>query len=657
MKKMRVPAMIPLCLAAMVSRECLAMGLGEAQLDSRLGSPLEARVPIKGAEGLAGDQLLVKVMPVWDEQSDSAIGGLDPRIITVSSEINESGSGVIYLRSSSPIVEPFLNFVLTVRWPMGTINREYTLLLDLPSTLASFQALPAPGLRQAPPSTDTVAKKAPVSVRPRPAASEITADSERYFTRRGDSLWRIAARLRRARGGDQLQLMEQIFTLNPRAFVRGARDMLKESVTLNIAAGALAGENVVDDGAGEAPVVEPKNRSELDAGQPGQAALPVAKALRRDEENVSPQGGDEVAELTASLLAVSDEVADVTANIDVMSQRLEVLQARLSELQQRYEAINRAPENVSPQVADEWLDPEVNDLAPAPSADDMTPLFNGVKEELPVVVADEPTTSSASAATPPPASAAPSDTVPTDAAVDNASPTTASGEWRGNPWWLLLAVVLAVVAAVKRQRGKNHVGGQSAAPEKDRPVDQGAHPAGAHFDDVFDELDGGLRPGVAKSASVAEEGAADLAQQAGLGDAPAPQLHATERAAMSGNMVDVAPVKTFEQFSDLGANDDTGLSADDGDDDVQTAAAACLAMADYSGAQRILESALEHSESSALRLMLLDVYAQQGDEAEFETLALQMEFAGASDDDFREIAVLRKAMEARGAGHDSAGER
>ena len=42
--------------------------------------------------------------------------------------------------------------------------------------------------------------------------------------------------------------------------------------------------------------------------------------------------------------------------------------------------------------------------------------------------------------------------------------------------------------------------------------------------------------------------------------------------------------------------------------------------------------------------MLLDVYAQQGDVSEFETLALQMEFAGVSDELIREMDVLRKAM-------------
>lgn len=78
--------------------------------------------------------------------------------------------------------------------------------------------------------------------------------------------------------------------------------------------------------------------------------------------------------------------------------------------------------------------------------------------------------------------------------------------------------------------------------------------------------------------------------------------------------------------------------------DAETAAAACLSLNDLPGARRILEAELHSNDVESLKLMLLDVYAQQGDVSEFETLALQMEFAGVSDELIREMDVLRKAM-------------
>ena len=41
-------------------------------------------------------------------------------------------SPVIRISSRSPVVEPFLNFLLEVQWPTGRMVREYTVLLDPP---------------------------------------------------------------------------------------------------------------------------------------------------------------------------------------------------------------------------------------------------------------------------------------------------------------------------------------------------------------------------------------------------------------------------------------------------------------------------------------------------------------------------------------------
>ena len=48
--------------------------------------------------------------------------------------LNEAGKAVIRVTSRKTIREPFLNFLVEVNWPKGCLVREYTVLLDPPTT-------------------------------------------------------------------------------------------------------------------------------------------------------------------------------------------------------------------------------------------------------------------------------------------------------------------------------------------------------------------------------------------------------------------------------------------------------------------------------------------------------------------------------------------
>ena len=41
-------------------------------------------------------------------------------------ELDGEGNGVIKLSSREPVVEPYLNFLIEIRWPDGRLLREYT---------------------------------------------------------------------------------------------------------------------------------------------------------------------------------------------------------------------------------------------------------------------------------------------------------------------------------------------------------------------------------------------------------------------------------------------------------------------------------------------------------------------------------------------------
>jgi pilus assembly protein FimV len=552
------------------------MGLGRAELDSVLGKPLAARVVISGAEGLDPEQILIDVKPVWDAQSDSAMGGLDTRTLSVRSELSPSGSGVIYLRSTTPIVEPFLNFVLSVRWPTGTIEREYTLLLDLPA-----QAPEQASVVQAGAASTRLAPVKPAQGN-RPAKSSprrpINADVSAYTTMRGDSLWRVASRIRRARGGEQLPLMEAVYRLNPHAFVRGEKDMLKESVSLNVEAAALADVLLPGGGpggSGKQTSLAPKSTVSNEA-----ETVPEASTESAVGGSSAAQSMTEEQRLTASLAAVTDEVSAVRANIEAMNGRLLELQARLLSLQNEYAALGnqtaaiRADNGLSESVASapQPLVQVSQSSEPAPAAS-----LTGVANEPSRIVSE-----SAKIA----ASAGDAPSFVVDPIVSGQKT-----EWRGSPWALLLLCAGAVGgllfyrrrrAASKRRLKAFHYAGVAKADPK---------ASVAHFDDVFAELGNG-GPKEAAASSVA---------------------------ALAPNLLD-------------------------DENSPEAAAAACIELEDYRGAQQVVEQALRENESLELQMLLLDLYARQGQATDFEALALQMEFAGLAEESIREIDILRREL-------------
>ena len=133
----------------------------------------------------------------------------------------DDGRPHIRLTTREPVTEPFLNFVLNVRWPQGRFAREYTLLLDLPR-----------------PGTETELRRVSYDARPAftPAAADSgAAGSDAIRTRRGDTLWELAQRLRQP-GMSLARAMDAIVAANPHAFVGGDPDRLKAGVRVALPA-------------------------------------------------------------------------------------------------------------------------------------------------------------------------------------------------------------------------------------------------------------------------------------------------------------------------------------------------------------------------------------------------------------------------------------
>lgn len=232
-----------------------ALGVGEVRLKSALNEPLRAEIQLHDLKGLTSQQVTVSLAP----QKAYAEAGVERSYLVNGlrfQPVLQGNSGYILVTSRQPVREPYLDFLISVKWPTGLVTREFTVLLDPPNyTPASAYAAPrvptvrpAPGrpalhpasasAYEAPPRRQgasaaprrAVAKRSSGAVAKRPAQKADLGGN--YRTRSNDTLWEIAAR---AGGRASIhQTMLAIQDLNPEAFVGGNINRLKVGQVLRL---------------------------------------------------------------------------------------------------------------------------------------------------------------------------------------------------------------------------------------------------------------------------------------------------------------------------------------------------------------------------------------------------------------------------------------
>jgi pilus assembly protein FimV len=189
-----------------------ALGLGDISLGSALNQPLEAEIELLDVAGMTPEDFKVRLASA---EVFASAGVERPYFLSdlrFTPRIDGS-RGVIRVVSNKPVREPYLNFVIEITRPNGSLVREYTLLIDPPELMPLTQS-PVGALR---PLASAPQLELPV-VQALPDARL----GERYTVVRGDSLWRIAQRLQETNAGSSiLPIMADLHALNPQAFVGG----------------------------------------------------------------------------------------------------------------------------------------------------------------------------------------------------------------------------------------------------------------------------------------------------------------------------------------------------------------------------------------------------------------------------------------------------
>ena len=113
-------------LVVFIAGKSFALGLGEIELDSALNQNFSATIPVTRHGGLAEYEVLVSLASEDDFRRVGVERFFYLTNIRFKLVVANNGSLVIALSTPKPISEPYLNFLVEVRWPNGRLLKEFT---------------------------------------------------------------------------------------------------------------------------------------------------------------------------------------------------------------------------------------------------------------------------------------------------------------------------------------------------------------------------------------------------------------------------------------------------------------------------------------------------------------------------------------------------
>lgn len=313
-------------LSAAVASQAQALGLGDITLHSALNQPLDAEIALLQVGDLTSDELLAHLASV---ATFERLGVERPSFLQNLrfTPVIRGGRSYIHVVSSQAVREPYLNFLVEVERPNGSLLREYTVLLDPADYAASRNSVSSV------PAGDSVAADSPRSSSRGSAARQArkpavasTPGDGRYTTVSGDSLWSIAKRLAGS-GVSRQTYMAQLQQLNPQAFVGGNPHRLRVGQTLVLPAGAT----------------------------PGSAAASVA--VQAPPSAVAPPAAPAPGASPSALDQAETQLVAMNAERDKLNQRMDDLQKQLLTLQQNLESRDKQVQQLQAELAKQQTAP------------------------------------------------------------------------------------------------------------------------------------------------------------------------------------------------------------------------------------------------------------------------------------------------------------
>ncbi|CAK0749883.1 pilus assembly protein FimV [Gammaproteobacteria bacterium] len=278
--------------AALLPGVGYSLGLGNILVHSGLNQSLRAEIEVlaEDRKDLAG--LNVRLAGAPDFQR----AGLDrPLVLSrLRFEVTHraNGSTMIAVRSTEPVKEPFLNFLLEINWPSGRLLREYAVLLDPPRLLTRTSPRQLSFTEPEESRADNQKPEPPEEGR-NPLAQ--TLPNHYGPVRRDETLWRIAGTLRSDASLSNQQIMMALLKANPENFEEGNLNGLKAGSVLRVPSveqmRALTREEAVAELIHHRQLWREHHSRSVTPPQTAAALPPQAKATTKPARNARPDAG------------------------------------------------------------------------------------------------------------------------------------------------------------------------------------------------------------------------------------------------------------------------------------------------------------------------------------------------------------------------------
>jgi pilus assembly protein FimV len=281
----------------------------------------------------------------------------------------------VAISTKDPINEPYLDFVIQLRWPSGSVIKGFTLLLDPPALsvrkeipitqTARWQELSEQPVQQDQ-RADVIAATPVADTTPVPGGS-------RYKTRSGDNLWSLAKRFRPSGNSSITQMMHQLFEANRPAFINDNPDRLRQHYWLQIPAKTAQYAVSTETGKQQAnfqkapdkeattPTVNNTDKqtnniaNEIDGKTAGQVKHPVNKTGASDAKQAASKLKNRIQSVTEQVTTLNNNVATSKQRVQEMENQIQALADQLAQKETIVRQLNSANETpattIAPQVA------------------------------------------------------------------------------------------------------------------------------------------------------------------------------------------------------------------------------------------------------------------------------------------------------------------
>lgn len=234
--KLSALACAAIACAGITAADAWALSLGRLTVQSALGEPLKAEIEITQISAAEMEGLQAAIAPAEAFRAQgmeytSVAGAIHVQLLRRS-----GGSAVLQLSSEQPVNEPFIDLVIDTHWASGKLQRNYTLLLDPPSSRRS-----TPGVTAAPQASaaeSTGRTPARPTTPEQPSAPAVPAEPSRASAgevrvKTGDTASQIALAHRPA-GVSLDQTLVAMLRANPQAFINGNVNRMRSGVVMNL---------------------------------------------------------------------------------------------------------------------------------------------------------------------------------------------------------------------------------------------------------------------------------------------------------------------------------------------------------------------------------------------------------------------------------------